>query len=44
VLLKILTITEAFSLRSQANTSSFRVNFVERVIFVKTTKKKRQLR
>jgi cellobiose phosphorylase len=38
-----LTIAEAFSLRSQANTSSFRVNFVKRVSFVKTAKMKRQL-
>jgi hypothetical protein len=43
VLLKNLTIAEVFSLRSQANTSSFIVNFVKRVSFVKTAKKKRQL-
>jgi hypothetical protein len=44
VLLKNLTIVKAFSLCSQANTSSLRVNFIKRVSFVKTTKKKRQLR
>jgi hypothetical protein len=38
VLLKNLTIAEAFSLRSQVSTSSFRVNFVRRVSFVKTAK------
>jgi hypothetical protein len=44
VLLKNLAIAKAFSLRSQASTSSFRVNFVKRVSFVKTAKKKHQLR
>jgi hypothetical protein len=39
VLLKNLTIAKAFSLRSQENTLSFRVNFVKRVSFVKTTKR-----
>jgi hypothetical protein len=39
VLLKNLTIAEAFSLRSQANTSSLRVNFIKRVSFVKTAKR-----
>jgi hypothetical protein len=35
---KNLTIAEAFSLCSQASTSSFRVNFVRRVSFVKSAK------
>jgi hypothetical protein len=39
VLLKKLTIAEAFSLFSQENTSSFRVNFVKRVSFIKTAKR-----
>jgi hypothetical protein len=39
VLLKNLTIAEAFSLRSQANTSSFRVNFVKKESFIKTAKR-----
>jgi hypothetical protein len=39
VLLKNLTIAEAFSLRSQANTSSFKVNFIKGVSFVKTGKR-----
>jgi hypothetical protein len=39
VLLKNLTIAEGFSLRSQANTSSFRDNFVRRVSFIKTAKR-----
>jgi hypothetical protein len=38
VLLKYLTIAEAFSLRSQVSTSSFRDNFVRRVSFIKTGK------
>jgi hypothetical protein len=39
VLLKNLTIAKAFSLCSQANTSSFRVNFIKRESFVKTAKR-----
>jgi hypothetical protein len=38
VLLKNLTVAEAFSLLSQSSTSSFRVNFVRKVSFVKTAK------
>jgi hypothetical protein len=41
-MLKNLTIAEAFSLRSQANTSS--CNFIKKESFDKTAKKKHQLR
>jgi ribosomal protein L23 len=39
VLLKFLTTAKAFSLCSQANTLSFRVNFVKKESFIKIAKR-----